>query len=597
MRKNHKHQHLQRLSAILLMALLIVPPIPATTGTATWSYRYYKEEVELTFYPWEILLYDPTPPAPGRSQVLLPNGDVAVMDDMGDGWFVLDLSNAPSGDDPEGYALDLIEAYATADDDIFAAPVFGDSVLRMGVKSVVHVGFQADVDQATVDVLLQTAGFDTILQSDWIRPNIFRSTGPMRSGVDVLSSINALALDPDVRFASVNWRYMGPGLADVLVTEPLPPVSAPPPMSTPMVPEEASVEACVLPDLPPNDPLIHASWALEQGNDLDLDAYGAWGVCSGDDVSAIAILDNGVEFDHPDMADRILPGADTTSDCNVSGDPTCDGRPKFRDCEVHGTVVAGTAVGKVGNNLGTAGIAPHLKVVPIRIGRSEPFNGVCEHTSDVDWVASGLLAALALGVRVTNLSWNYGSDPDAAMKEAYEATAEAGMMHFNSAGNSGSGFVALPGSYPEVHSISGVDANGLRMQDGSKISNIGPDVAFSGPAKLILSTDLSGPDGWSSGGAFGFGHVHVTGTSFASPMAAAIAAMVFVIRPSWTAEEVLEAMKRTALDLGDPGRDDLHGDGFIQAQATLEYARAHIFADGFEDGTTSRWSETSGVTP
>jgi hypothetical protein len=91
--------------------------------------------------------------------------------------------------------------------------------------------------------------------------------------------------------------------------------------------------------------------------------------------------------------------------------------------------------------------------------------------------------------------------------------------------------------------------------------------------------------------------VHVNGTSFAAPMAAAIAAMVFVIQPSWTAEDVWEAMKINALDLGDPGRDDLHGDGFLQAQATLEYARDYVFSDGFEDGTTSRWSITSGVTP
>jgi hypothetical protein len=73
--------------------------------------------------------------------------------------------------------------------------------------------------------------------------------------------------------------------------------------------------------------------------------------------------------------------------------------------------------------------------------------------------------------------------------------------------------------------------------------------------------------------------------------------MVFVIRPSWTAEDVWEAMKRNALDLGEPGRDDVHGDGFLQAQATLEYARDHVFSDGFEDGTTSRWSGAVGVTP
>jgi len=572
------------------------------TPTPTWFYRYYKEEiVELTFYPLEIILYDPTPPAgltppPGRRQVLLPNGGVGMVEDLGDGWAVLDLSGAPSGDDPEGYALDLIHAYATdPTDDIYAGPVFGDPTLRMAVKTVVHVGFKAAVPQATVDAVLQAAGVGTILESDWIRPNIFRTMGDMRSGVDVLATANALADDPDVRFSTVNWLYMGPGLADVMVSEPLASVFSP---WVPFrFPPESAVEACMLPELPPTDPFFHASWALEQANDIDLDAIGAWGVCSGDGTSAIAILDNGVQPDHPDLAGNVLPGADTTSDCSVSGTPFCDGRPRFPECEVHGTAVAGAAVALVGNGLGTAGVAPNLKVVPIRIGRSVPSNGVCRHASESAWVARGLMWALASGVRVTNLSWNYGTSRDPVVKEAYEVTAEAGLMHFNSAGNEGFPTVTSPGFFPEVHAISGVDANGQRLHDGSIISNIGTDVAFSAPGQLILTTDLSGTDGWSTGGVFGYDHVHVSGTSFASPMAAAIAGMAFVIRPDWTAEDVWQAMKRNALDLGDPGRDDLHGDGFLQAEATLEYARDGIFSDGFEDGTTSRWSETSGATP
>jgi len=162
------------------------------------------------------------------------------------------------------------------------------------------------------------------------------------------------------------------------------------------------------------------------------------------------------------------------------------------------------------------------------------------------------------------------------------------------AGNEGFSTVTSPGVFPEVHAISGLDANGQRMHDGSIISNIGSDVDFSGPGQTILTTDLSGIAGWSTGGAFGFDNVHVSGTSFTSPMAAAIAGMVFVIRPEWTAEDVWEVMKWSSLDFGDPGRDVLYGDGFLQAEATLVNARDYIFADGFEDGTTSRWS---GVEP
>ena len=608
MDKHYEQEQLRRgLRAALLLALLAAAPA-AAAGTSSWSYHYYKEEVALTFYPLEIVLYDPTPPAglalaSGPRQLLMPNGIVATVDDLGDGWSVVDLSGAPSGDDPEGYVLDLINAYATdPTDDIYAGPVFGDPSLRMAVKSTVHVGFEADVSQATVDVVLQTAGLGTILESDWIRPNIFRTTGDLRSGVDVLAAANDLAMDPDVRFATVNWLFMGSDLVDEGGDEPpasltsssLGPI---PLFSLESSVAESSVAACMLPDLPPDDPFVFASWPLEQVNDIDLDAFGAWAVCSGDGASAIAILDNGVQPNHPDLAGNILPGADMTSDCAVSGGPACGGRPLFPECEVHGTAVAGVAVGLVGNGLGTAGIAPNLKVVPIRTGRSPPDgNGRCRHFSEPVWVANGLMRALALGVRVTSLSWNYGINLDPAIQEAYEVTAEAGLMHFNSAGNNGFSSVTAPGTIPEVHAISGVDANGQRMRDGSKISNIGSDVAFSAPAQLILTTDIAGADGWSTGGAFGLDHVHVTGTSYAAPMAAAIAAMVFVIRPSWAAEDAWKAMKRNALDLGDLGRDDLHGDGFLKARAILEYARDMIFSDGLEKGTTSRWTTISGAT-
>jgi len=135
------------------------------------------------------------------------------------------------------------------------------------------------------------------------------------------------------------------------------------------------------------------------------------------------------------------------------------------------------------------------------------------------------------------------------------------------------------------------------MHDGSLVSNIGIDVDFSAPGQAILTTDIAGVDGWSTDGGFGLDYVFVSGTSYAAPMAAAVAAMVRIIQPTWTPEQVFEAMKKNALDLGDPGRDNLYGYGFLQAGATLRYARDAIFVDGFENGTTSRWSDTAGVTP
>jgi len=151
-----------------------------------------------------------------------------------------------------------------------------------------------------------------------------------------------------------------------------------------------------------------------------------------------------------------------------------------------------------------------------------------------------------------------------------------------------------PGLYPEVQAISGIAPDGERMVLSTTwASNIGPAVAFSGPASPVVSTDLTGTDGFStSPGGFGLDYAgDLNGTSFASPVVAGLAAILFLFHPTWTPDDVLDLLKRTATDLGPPGRDDVHGDGFINAWRAL----SEIFVDGFESGDTSRWEIGGGV--
>ncbi len=583
--------HINRHVFVLAVAAFLV----ATAVQAReWSFRYYKETVSLDFYPLEIALYDLTPSAQlaGRSPhpIRLPNGDVAVGEELGSGWFRVDLSDVPSGTDPEAYALSVLNEYATdPNDDVFAAPMFGTLTFRMIVTPKIAVGFEAATPQGTVDTVLQTAGVATVLEEDWIRPSLFLTTGERRSGVDLLDAINLVAMDPDVRFAAPNWIYMGVDLVDVRVeTPPVVPVASLGSASLAEGPPRPLAGTCLpLEESPPADPFFFAQWGMEQSSGIDVDALDAWKICTGDGVARVLILDDGVQLDHPDLS--VLPGADFTDECSVGGTPFCDGRPRDLRCDRHGTAIAGR-VAALGNGLGVVGIAPNLKVVPLRIGKySLRTDGSCRAISESAWVARGLMAATSFGGPVANLSWNYGFRPDPIMKEAFEVAYEEGLLTFNSAGNNGFSVVAYPGPYPEVQSISGIGPDGERMVlSPNWASNFGVDVAFSAPASPIVSTDLTGTDGYSSSpGGFGLDHAgDLNGTSHASPIAAGIAASIFVLHPAWTSEEVLDLMKRTAKDFGAPGRDDVHGDGFVNAKGAF----SEIFVDGFESGDSSKWN-------
>ncbi len=72
--------------------------------------------------------------------------------------------------------------------------------------------------------------------------------------------------------------------------------------------------------------------------------------------------------------------------------------------------------------------------------------------------------------------------------------------------------------------------------------------------------------------------------------------MTFILQPSWGPDEVFEAMKKCAKDLGDPGWDPVNGFGLATAGCTWEYAERSIFFDGFESGDTSKWTVVSGGT-
>ena len=274
------------------------------------------------------------------------------------------------------------------------------------------------------------------------------------------------------------------------------------------------------------DPLRGDQWALDQ-----VSYERAWATTKGRGV-IVAVVDTGVRAAHEDLGSVVLPGLDL-----VGGG---DGRT---DANGHGTHVAGIIAARAVNGKGIAGAAPDAKILPVRVLDA---NG-SGYTSDV---AEGIIWAVDHGARIVNLSLG-GTEPSAGMREAIKYALSKGALVFAAAGNSGeSGSPAIyPAAFSESVAVGAVSSNLQR----ASYSNIGSYVDVVAPGDSIVSTYQSGDllYAWASG------------TSMATPYAAAVGALVAAANPTWDAAHVRARLEEKVRDLGPAGPDPQYGKGLV----------------------------------
>ncbi|GAA3127208.1 hypothetical protein GCM10010466_17540 [Planomonospora alba] len=293
-----------------------------------------------------------------------------------------------------------------------------------------------------------------------------------------------------------------------------------------------------------NDALRSRQWPLDR-----LSAESTWASATGAGQT-VAVVDSGVDGSHPDLADAVLPGVDL-----VRG--TGDGH---YDPDGHGTHVAGIIAAKAGDGVGVAGLAPGAKILPVRV-LDESGSG---WTSDI---ADGIFYAADHGATVINLSLG-GPGADPIMGAAVDYALARDVVVVAAAGNSGQSCTQVPYpmpgencgnpvSYPAafrgvvgVAATTSADARAVFSQYGSYVDLAAPgvDVLSTVPARRYAS---------------------MSGTSMASPYAAAAAALVRARFPEASAGQVTARLTGTALDLGAAGRDSLYGAGRIRPLAAV----------------------------
>jgi type VII secretion-associated serine protease mycosin len=257
----------------------------------------------------------------------------------------------------------------------------------------------------------------------------------------------------------------------------------------------------------------------------------------------VAVLDSGVQADHPDLAGQVLDGIKVTGD---------DDKGKV-DRSGHGTGVAGLIAATGKGPTGGLGIAPGAKILPVRIYT----NGI--GGSDL---ARAVRWAVDHGARVINISSGY----TAAIADDVEAIRYAlthDVVVVAAAGNTiqGDKQVVAPASIPGVIAVSATDRTGAFWSG----SVSGPEVAIAAPGVDMAVLTRRQPDGAPGG----YGLVP-GGTSASSPIVAGAAALVRAKYPQLHAPDVINRLIATADDAGPAGRDAQYGFGRLNLLRALQ---------------------------
>jgi subtilisin family serine protease len=344
-----------------------------------------------------------------------------------------------------------------------------------------------------------------------------------------------------------------------------------------------------------------SGYVFQAWNYRMIDAPGAWDLTTGSTSVVVAVIDDGIRFDHPELtANLTADGHDFVSDV---AETDCDGAtvslagdgsgydtdptlPIFYDIDEtlgcisgpsddggHGLHVAGT-IGGVGNNItGITGINWTVRIRPIRaVGTTG--SGTAYDVAQAILYAAGLPADDGAGGTVSapsradviNLSFGTPAASSVLQDAVVQATA-AGSLIVAAAGNDASSTPLYPAAYDDVLAVAAVGPDGLLASYSSfgamvDIAAPGGDLADGGCEFGVMSTwwlfHLGAP-----------GYECVEGTSMAASHVSGVAALLLAREPGLSAAQLRTRLTGYATDVGPAGRDDSYGAGIVNGRNAL----------------------------
>ncbi|MDD5626134.1 MAG: S8 family serine peptidase [Patescibacteria group bacterium] len=337
----------------------------------------------------------------------------------------------------------------------------------------------------------------------------------------------------------------------------------------------------------PNDPLYHEQWYLDK-----IQTPQAWDLTQGGSADVtVAVLDTGVDIDHPDLKNNIWLNKDETKGDGVDNDHNGyiddingwdfinnipNPKPKFDEVfDVngihHGTLIAGIIAG-IGDNLeGTSGIAFKSKIMPLRVLNSEG-SGTVEH------VIQAVKYAVDNGAKVINLSF-VGTNKSYFLAEALKNAWQRGVIIVAAGGNETTGEPVNLNNTPNypvcldeddenfiigVAAVDSADKKASFSNYGSKCIDISaPGTRIYGP--LVYNSNYENFKEYYGG--------YWSGTSIAAPVVSGLAALVWSVNPLLTQKQVQNFIisQADSIDSLNPNFAGQLGSGRVNAYKTIEH--------------------------
>ena len=420
-----------------------------------------------------------------------------------------------------------------------------------------------------------------------ISPVILATRVTVPEHMSVVRAAAALRADPAIE--SVTLDEIMPMLDDYV--------------AAPILPEHKPY-ADVLTGALPNEPFTHQSlWHYNM-----IEAPRAWATQTGSASVLVAVIDNGIRFEHPAMATCIShescsagnlttdgynfvaagnrlstpqpicggggttllteagPGSDPTQpdDLSFSASQGCWSRSTLGN---HGLHVAGTIGARGNDGVGIAGINWNVKIRPVRaldITGSGSYFDIAQavlYSAGLPASAGATTVTAPSRASVINMSLG-GSTNNAVLASAVAAATNAGSLIIASAGNSQSNATQYPAGYPQVVAVSALGPD-LSL---SSYTNIGPNTSLAAPGGNFRSSSTSGvvSSTWDFVNNLPT-YAYYQGTSMAAPHVAGVAALVLAANPGMTNAQLRARLQNTAVHMGSPGRDDRFGYGLVNA--------------------------------
>ena len=293
----------------------------------------------------------------------------------------------------------------------------------------------------------------------------------------------------------------------------------------------------------------------------------AWQVSKGAGVK-VAIIDSGIDGNHPDLKGVVVGGTD------VSGAGAPNGQKSIGAKTEHGTLVATMLAGRghttptaspspsaspivppAGGPDGIIGVAPEAEILAVSTWLGSPNPG---GKTDQEQIPDAVRWAVDNGAKVINISLGSTSPVwPQSWDAAFLYAEQKDVVIVAAAGTrvGGNVQVGAPATIPGVLTVAGLDGDGRASVDSS---SQGISIGVAAPAEDLL------------GGLPGGGYAQWAGTSGSAPIVSGVAALIRSKWPDMSAKQVINRIVSTAKDAGAPGKDPLYGYGVLNAEAALK---------------------------